>query len=74
MIWIIVITIIGIAVYSFFYRNEYHNIHDNDNLPLNERHTYFDDISDEEIEYDYMQREQEKQDEEDYYIQQMHEK
>ena len=74
MIWIIVITIIGIAVYSFFYRNEYHNIYDNDNLPLNERHTYFDDISDEEIEYDYMQREQEKQEEEDYYIQQMHEK
>ena len=74
MIWIIVITIIGIAVYSFFNRNEHQNIYDNDNLPLNERHTYFDDLSDEEIEYDYMQREQEKQDEEDYYIQQMHEK
>lgn len=74
MIWIIVITIIGIAVYSFFHRNERQNIYDNDNLPLNERHTYFDDLSDEEIEYDYMQREQEKQDEEDYYIQQMHEK
>ena len=35
MIWIIVITIIGIAVYSFFDRNDYHNIYENDNMPLN---------------------------------------
>lgn len=45
-----------------------------DDVPLNKRHTYFNDLSDEEIEYDYLQHEQEKQDEEDYYIQQMHEK
>lgn len=69
MIWIILVAVIGIAAYSFSSGNGHHDTHGN----ADEGHTYFDDISDEEVEYDYLQREQEKRDEEDRYIQQLHE-
>lgn len=66
---IIVVCVLGLI--SFFKGENRNNISLDDDVPLNKRHTYFNDLSDEEIEYDYMQREQEKQDEEDYYLQQM---
>lgn len=66
---IIVVCVLGLI--GFFKGESHNNISLDDDIPLNKRHTYFNDLSDEEIEYDYMQREQEKQDEEDYYLQQM---
>ena len=60
-----------LALIGLFKLKNCNNVSLDDDVPLNERHTYFSDLSDEEIEYEYMQREQEKQDEEDYYLQQM---
>lgn len=66
---IIVVCVLGLI--SLFKGENHNSISLDDDVPLNKRHTYFSDLSDEDVEYDYMQREQEKQDEEDYYLQQM---
>lgn len=45
-----------------------------DNPRQNSGYHTSDDLSEEEIEYDYLQRQQEEQDEEDYYLRQMNDK
>ena len=83
MFWIILAFIVaGGVVYANRkrnYRNVY-NIHKPDNhtryfseaAESDKPDPDFDDFTEEEIEYDYLLRQQEEQDEEEYYIEHMH--
>ena len=78
MFWVIlIIVVVGVFYYSFKHDN-YHDIskdHNRNNSGSDEdSYTYFDDISDDDIEYDYLEREEQRREEEDeYYINQRNE-
>ena len=78
MFWVIlIIVVVGVFYYSFKH-NDYHDIskdHNRDNSDSDEdSYTYFDDISDDDIAYDYLEREEQRREEEDeYYINQRNE-
>ena len=75
MFWVIlIIVIVGVCFYSYK-RDDYNDIYKdykrNDNDSDEDTYTYFDDISDDDVEYDYLEREEQRREEEDeYYINQ----
>lgn len=76
MFWVIlIIVIVGVCFYSYK-RDDYNDIYKdynnrNNNASDEDTYTYFDDISDDDIEYDYLEREEQRgEKEDDYYINQ----
>ncbi|MGM9691942.1 MAG: hypothetical protein ACI3X6_01915 [Alloprevotella sp.] len=86
MFWIILALIVVGGFVCVCKYDDYHNIYNNHNghRPGNSAHGFyevtdydrpdpdFEEFTEEEIDYDYMLREQEEQEEEDYYIKHMH--
>lgn len=66
MFWIVLVALVVMGVVMCVMKSDYHDISRHDCTPP--------DLTEDEIEYDYLQREQERQDEEDCYLQQMSEK
>ena len=76
MFWVIlIIVIVGVCFYSYK-RDDYNDIYKdynnrNNNASDEDTYTYFDDISDDDVEYDYLEREEQRgEKEDDYYINQ----
>ncbi|MDD6621887.1 MAG: hypothetical protein PUE90_04130 [Bacteroidales bacterium] len=75
MFWVIlIIIVVGVFYYSYKhvdYNDIYEDYNRNNSDSDEDNYTYFDDISDDDIEYDYLEREEQRREEEDeYYINQ----
>ena len=76
MFWVILIIVIAGVFYYSYKHSDYNDIYEDYNNRNNsdsdeDTYTYYDDISDDDVEYDYLEREEQRgEKEDDYYINQ----